>query len=277
MADGARPGDPDHRLRAPVRDLQARGAAVHRRGAAGAAAVGRGAAGPDRLRGQGPSRRPAGPARDPGDLRAQPLGSGSRAACSSSRTTTSASAATWCQGVDVWLNNPRRPLEASGTSGMKAAMNGVVNCSVLDGWWDEGWTGAQRLGHRRPRDEPRRGRPGLGRRAGPVPAAGEGDRAALVRPRRARPAAALAGHDARVDREHRSGSSRPRGCSRSTSSSCTCPRRARKRRRSRWRRLDRQLRFAVAFAGAASPPAAPAQAAPSTSRSLAANSSGLPV
>ena len=44
------------------------------------------------------------------------------------------------QGVDVWLNNPRRPLEASGTSGMKAAMNGVVNCSVLDGWWDEGWT-----------------------------------------------------------------------------------------------------------------------------------------
>ncbi len=45
------------------------------------------------------------------------------------------------QGVDVWLNNPRRPLEASGTSGMKAASNGVVNMSVLDGWWDEGWTG----------------------------------------------------------------------------------------------------------------------------------------
>ncbi len=44
------------------------------------------------------------------------------------------------QGVDVWLNNPRRPLEASGTSGMKAAANGVVNFSVLDGWWDEGWT-----------------------------------------------------------------------------------------------------------------------------------------
>jgi glycogen phosphorylase len=44
------------------------------------------------------------------------------------------------QGTDVWLNNPRRPLEASGTSGMKAAMNGVVNLSVLDGWWDEGWT-----------------------------------------------------------------------------------------------------------------------------------------
>jgi starch phosphorylase len=45
------------------------------------------------------------------------------------------------QGVDVWLNNPRRPLEASGTSGMKAGANGVVNLSVLDGWWDEGWTG----------------------------------------------------------------------------------------------------------------------------------------
>ena len=43
------------------------------------------------------------------------------------------------QGVDVWLNNPRRPLEASGTSGMKAAMNGVINLSVLDGWWDEGF------------------------------------------------------------------------------------------------------------------------------------------
>jgi starch phosphorylase len=43
------------------------------------------------------------------------------------------------QGVDTWLNNPRRPLEASGTSGMKAAQNGVPNISVLDGWWDEGY------------------------------------------------------------------------------------------------------------------------------------------
>ena len=41
-------------------------------------------------------------------------------------------------GVDIWLNNPIRPLEASGTSGMKAAMNGVPNCSILDGWWPEG-------------------------------------------------------------------------------------------------------------------------------------------
>src|SRR4030042_3691635 len=42
-------------------------------------------------------------------------------------------------GVDVWLNNPRRPLEASGTSGQKAGMNGVLNISVLDGWWDEAY------------------------------------------------------------------------------------------------------------------------------------------
>ncbi|MDR1637382.1 MAG: alpha-glucan family phosphorylase, partial [Treponema sp.] len=42
-------------------------------------------------------------------------------------------------GGDVWLNTPRRPLEASGTSGMKASMNGVLNCSILDGWWDEAY------------------------------------------------------------------------------------------------------------------------------------------
>jgi len=45
------------------------------------------------------------------------------------------------QGVDVWLNNPRRPLEASGTSGQKVVLNGGLNLSVLDGWWAEAWDG----------------------------------------------------------------------------------------------------------------------------------------
>ncbi|MHB8157868.1 MAG: alpha-glucan family phosphorylase, partial [Desulfocucumaceae bacterium] len=45
------------------------------------------------------------------------------------------------QGVDVWLNTPRRPMEASGTSGQKAAANGIINVSILDGWWPEGYNG----------------------------------------------------------------------------------------------------------------------------------------
>jgi starch phosphorylase len=61
------------------------------------------------------------------------------------------------RGADVWLNNPRRPLEASGTSGMKAAMNGVPNVSILDGWWPEGCehgvTG-WKIGDPDPKDDP---------------------------------------------------------------------------------------------------------------------------
>lgn len=45
------------------------------------------------------------------------------------------------QGVDVWLNNPRRPLEASGTSGQKVVLNGGLNCSIMDGWWAEAFDG----------------------------------------------------------------------------------------------------------------------------------------
>jgi starch phosphorylase len=48
------------------------------------------------------------------------------------------------QGVDVWLNTPLRPQEASGTSGMKASANGAMNVSTLDGWWDEAWTDARK-------------------------------------------------------------------------------------------------------------------------------------
>jgi starch phosphorylase len=57
------------------------------------------------------------------------------------------------QGVDVWLNTPRKPLEASGTSGQKAAVNGVLNLSILDGWWPEGYDGENGWARGAERDE----------------------------------------------------------------------------------------------------------------------------
>ena len=97
------------------------------------------------------------------------------------------------QGCDVWLNTPRKPLEASGTSGMKASMNGAVNVSIGDGWWAEGYTGSNgflidpgiETADHDAMDARRR------RRA--LPAARGADRAGLLRARRAGRAAPLGG------------------------------------------------------------------------------------
>ena len=96
-------------------------------------------------------------------------------------------ARTLVRGCDVWLNTPTRPLEASGTSGMKAAVNGVLNLSVLDGWWAEAYCARARLGDRRLL---RRRRP----RAALPPARGGGRADLHGRPR------AVGGDDEGVDR-----------------------------------------------------------------------------
>ena len=107
------------------------------------------------------------------------------------------------QGGDVWLNTPVRPMEASGTSGMKAVMNGALHCSVLDGWWAEcfvsasdaeaeGHGGGQRLGDLVGRVDRGRRATGGDRGEQPVRAAGDPDRAAVLRPRSVRSADRLA-------------------------------------------------------------------------------------
>ena len=130
-----------HRLRAALRHLQARQSDSGGHREAGLHGQRRQAPGAVRFRRQGASARRTRQARAAADRRVDARSANSPTNSSSSKTTTSTSAAIFVQGVDVWLNNPRRPLEASGTSGQKVVLNGGLNLSVLDGWWAEAYDG----------------------------------------------------------------------------------------------------------------------------------------
>ena len=131
----------DDRLRPPRADVQAAHPDAARSRAAQAAAARPGAADPARDRRQvAPGRRDRQEA-DPGDGAASPTTRRCGTGSSFLPNYDIAMAQPLYPGCDVWLNNPLRPYEACGTSGMKAALNGGLNLSILDGWWDEWFDG----------------------------------------------------------------------------------------------------------------------------------------
>ena len=95
------------------------------------------------------------------------------------------------QGVDVWLNNPRRPLEASGTSGMKVVLNGGLNLSILDGWWAEAYDGLNGFAIGTGTNALQYGRARQPRWRGALPCASRRGDSALLQPRSRRVAAGL--------------------------------------------------------------------------------------
>ena len=144
----------DDRLRAPLHRLQAARADLHRSRSPGAHPQ---RAGPRRCSSSSPARR----------IRPTTSASITCSGSTGARSTRSSAGASrfvddydlhvahfLVQGCDVWMNNPRKPLEASGTSGMKAAINGTPHMSIGDGWWAEGLHRRERLADRRARPIP---------------------------------------------------------------------------------------------------------------------------